>query len=126
MLVIPADSDLPRDPNFYQPYLGESVTSRRSPTTSTQPRPQLQRQQIDLLVIAPPNVEQQFREWQQSSIDIEYNELDPVRDNYARFIADRQVQQLNQAIIAAGGHFGRTVRRAVDRRISRRRRFRPK
>jgi ABC-2 type transport system permease protein len=44
-------------------------------------------------------VEQNFLNAQQSSIDIEYNELDPVRDNYARFIADRQVQQLNQAII---------------------------
>ena len=32
-------------------------------------------------------------------IAIEFNELDPVRDNYARFIAFRQVQELNRAII---------------------------
>jgi ABC-2 type transport system permease protein len=62
-------------------------------------RTELQRQQIDLLVIAPDNLVQNFLSGQQSSIDIEYNQLDPVRDNYARFIAYRQVQELNQAII---------------------------
>ncbi|MDQ6674758.1 MAG: ABC transporter permease, partial [Chloroflexota bacterium] len=48
---------------------------------------------------APSDVEQSFRSGQQSPIGIEYNELDPVRDNYARFVAYRQVQELNRAII---------------------------
>ena len=99
VLVIPADSTLPRDPNYYQPYLGQSITLTQITDDVDQARQQLQQQQIDLLVIAPPDVQQNFVSGQQSSIDIEYNELDPVRDNYARFIADRQVQQLNQAIV---------------------------
>jgi len=99
VLVIPADSTLPRDPNYYEPYLGQSITLTQVTDDVDQARQQLQQQQIDLLIIAPPNVQQNFINGQQSSIDIEYNELDPVRDNYARFIADRQVQQLNQAIV---------------------------
>jgi ABC-2 type transport system permease protein len=99
VLVLPADSNLPHDTNFYQQYLGDSVNLVQITDDVNAARTQLQRQQIDLLVVAPPNVEQNFMQGQQSSIDIEYNELDPVRDNYARFIAYRQVQELNQAII---------------------------
>jgi len=99
ILVLPANSNLPTDTSFYQQYLGDSVNLVSITSDADAARAQLQRQQIDLLVIAPPNVEQNFLSGQQSSIDIEYNELDPVRDNYARFIAYRQVQELNQAII---------------------------
>ncbi|MBV9324660.1 MAG: ABC transporter permease [Chloroflexi bacterium] len=99
VLVIPADSNLPRDPAYYQPYLGQSITLTQITDDVNAARQQLQDQKIDLLIIAPDNVEQNFMSGQQSSIDIEYNELDPVRDNYARFVADRQVQQLNQAIV---------------------------
>jgi len=97
VLVVPANSNLPTDPNFYQPYLGESVHLAQVTNDANAARDQLQRQQIDLLVIAPANVEQNFLTGQQSAIDIEYNELDPVRDNYARFVAYRQVQELTPA-----------------------------
>jgi ABC-2 type transport system permease protein len=99
VLVIPADSALPRDPSYYEPYLGQSIVLASITDDADAARQELQLQQIDLVIVAPPDVQQNFLNGQQSSIDVEYNELDPVRDNYARFIADRQVQQLNQAII---------------------------
>jgi len=99
VLVIPADSGLSRDPSYYQPFLGQSIALTQITDDLAGARQQLQRQQIDLLVVAPSNVQQNFLNGQQSAIQIEYNELDPVRDNYARFVADRQVQELNQAIL---------------------------
>jgi ABC-2 type transport system permease protein len=99
VLVLPASSNLPTDTSFYKQYLGDSVNLVAITSDANAARTELQRQQIDLLVIAPDNLEQNFLSGQQSSIEIEYNELDPVRDNYARFIAYRQVQELNQAII---------------------------
>lgn len=99
ILVLPSDSNLPRDPNFYQQYLGDSVSLVQITPDANAARQELAQQQVDLLVIAPENVEQNFLSGQQSAIGIEYNELDPVRDNYARFVAYRQVQELNRAII---------------------------
>jgi ABC-2 type transport system permease protein len=99
VLVIPADANLPRDPSYFQPYLGQSIALTQITDNVDAARQELQQQQIDLLIIAPDNVEQNFLNGQQSAIQIEFNELDPVRDNYARFVADRQVQQLNQAIV---------------------------
>ena len=99
VLVVPSSANLPRDVNFYQQYVGDSVHIIDISDDVNAAREQLRREQIDMLVVAPPDVEQHFRSGQQSSIDIEYNALDPVRDNYARFVAYRQVQELNRAII---------------------------
>jgi ABC-2 type transport system permease protein len=99
VLVVPAESILPREAAFYQQYVGESVRVAEVSQDAAAARAALRRQEIDMLVIAPPDAEQQFRAGQQSVIAIEFNELDPVRDNYARFIAFRQVQELNRAII---------------------------
>ena len=99
VLVVPASANLPRDPNFYQQFVGESVRIVEITEDVNSARARLQRQEIDLLVIAPPDVQQNFMSGEQSAIGIEYNELDPVRDNYARFIAYRQTQELNRAII---------------------------
>src|SRR5438270_13294294 len=51
VLVVPANSSLPRDPGYYQQYLGESVTLSAVSDDAAAAREQLQRQQIDLLVI---------------------------------------------------------------------------
>ena len=99
VLVVPASANLPRDPAFYQQFGGGSVQVVDVTDDVQAARERLRRQRIDLLVIVPPDIAQNFLQGQQSSIVIEYNELDPVRDNYARFVAYRQVQELNRAIL---------------------------
>jgi ABC-2 type transport system permease protein len=99
VLVVPTSANLPRDIGFYQQFTGDSVSLVEITDNADAARARLQRQEIDLIVIAPADVEQQFRSGQQATVTIEYNELDPVRDNYARFVAYRQVQELNRAII---------------------------
>ena len=99
ILVVPSSAGLPREVSFYQQYVGQSVTVVDVTEDVNAARDRLRHQEVDLLVIAPTDVEEKFRNGQQSAIGIEYNELDPVRDNYARFIAYRQVQELNRAII---------------------------
>ncbi len=99
VLVLPPSASLPRDLNFYTQFTGDSVKLVEITDNADQARQRLQRQEIDLIVVAPPDVEQNFLSGHQSVIGIEYNELDPVRDNYARFVAYRQVQELNRLII---------------------------
>jgi ABC-2 type transport system permease protein len=99
VLVLPQGTSLPQEASYYQQFAGQSVDIVEVSQDVDAAREKLHRQQVDLLVIAPADVEEKFRTGQQSAIQIEYNELDPVRDNYARFIAYRQVQELNRAII---------------------------
>ena len=46
-------------------------------------------QQLDLVVIAPPDLEQQFRAGKRAEVKVEYNSVDPVQANYAGFLAER-------------------------------------
>jgi ABC-2 type transport system permease protein len=99
ILLLPPGTSLPQETSYYQQFAGQSVSIVEVSQDVDAAREKLHRQQVDLLVIAPADVEEKFRSGQQSAIEIEYNELDPVRDNYARFVAYRQVQELNRAII---------------------------
>jgi ABC-2 type transport system permease protein len=99
ILVLPTSANLPHDVSFYQQFAGDSVRIVDVTPDAEVARQRLRRQEVDLVVVAPPDVEQQFLNGQQATIEIDYNELDPVRDNYARFVAYRQVQELNRAII---------------------------
>lgn len=99
VLVVPENSDLPRERAFYEEYLGQSidlVDIQPDPGTA---RDALQQREIDLIIIAPPNAEQSFLDGRQSTITVEYNQIDPIRDNYARFVIERQISELNRAIV---------------------------
>jgi ABC-2 type transport system permease protein len=100
VVVVPANSTLPTDPSFYQQAAGQALDVLE--VTNDQPAAELelQKQQIDLVVIVPADIQSQFQAGQQSVIKVEFNELDPTRDNYARFVIEQAVNQLNQAIIA--------------------------
>src|SRR6266851_313044 len=74
VLVIPDNAQLPRDIAFYQQYTGDSVRLAEITANVADARARLQRQEIDLLIIAPPDVQLAFLSGQQSSIGIEYNE----------------------------------------------------
>src|SRR6266513_2460928 len=58
VLIVPQNAQLPRDPAFYQQFTGDSVRILDIGDDADAARARLQRQEIDLIVIAPPNVEQ--------------------------------------------------------------------
>src|ERR1700716_1556277 len=74
LLVVPAASTLPREIGFYQQFTGDSVTIVDIGDDVEAARARLRRQEVDLIVIAPADVEQQFRNGQQSTVGIEYDE----------------------------------------------------
>jgi ABC-2 type transport system permease protein len=100
VVVVPPGSNLPTDAGFYQQTAGQSLQIVQVTSDENAARELLQRQQIDLLVVVPVDAEQQLRNGQQSVLRVEYNQLDPVRDNYARFVVEQVIDQLNQAIVA--------------------------
>ena len=106
ILVVPASTDLPRDTESYKPILGPAVNLVEVTEDAESARARLQQRRVDLVVTVPPNVEDQFLSGQQSVIGVEYNQVDPIRDNYARFVADRQVAELNRTIIERAARQG--------------------
>src|SRR3981081_4536471 len=60
ILVLPASANLPRDVNFYQGLRGDSVHVVEITDNADAARQRLLKQEIDLIVIAPPDVQQNF------------------------------------------------------------------
>ncbi|MBV9356553.1 MAG: ABC transporter permease [Chloroflexi bacterium] len=100
IIVVPQNSSLPTDPNFYQQAAGQAIDVLEVTNDQAAAELELQKQQIDMIVIVPADIQSQFQAGQQSVIKVEFNQLDPTRDNYARFVIEQAVNQLNQAIIA--------------------------
>lgn len=99
LVVVPDSSNLPQDASFYQQIAGSSVNVVGVISDANQARAELQQQQVDLVVVAPDQPQQQFQSGQQINIGVEYNQLDPVENNYTQFVAEQQVSRLNAALI---------------------------
>jgi ABC-2 type transport system permease protein len=106
VLVIPPNSGLSQDINQYQALAGAGFTVRAVTPDPAAAEAMLRAQQTDLVVIAPPDLEQQFRAGKQSIVLVEYNTVDPVQANYAEFLAERLASEINRTIIQNGVQAG--------------------
>ncbi|CAN5437072.1 ABC transporter permease [soil metagenome] len=103
VLVIPEQSGLQRDEEYYSGLAGPAAVIREVTGDEEAARDLLRTQQIDLLIVAPPDLQERFREGEQAVIRVEYNEIDPLLAAYADFLAYRLQQEVN----------GELLRRAV-------------
>jgi ABC-2 type transport system permease protein len=99
VLVIPRETGLSNNAQDYQQLAGNAFRIVEIAAEPTDAEARLQRQQIDLIVIAPKDVQTQVEQGKQAVIKVEYNLVDPVLANYAGFLAERLSQQVNQTIL---------------------------
>jgi ABC-2 type transport system permease protein len=98
-VVLPKGSNLPKDPDYY-----EKLTAGRLDIVDVGDDAQaaerlLRQRQIDFVVVAPSNAEEQLRAGKQSVIKIQWNEVDPVADSLAHVAVYTLVHELNSEII---------------------------
>lgn len=103
IIVIPPESGLPTDLSRYRDVAAGMNVVQVAPD----PADALQRlgnRQVDAVIVAPANLEQQFRSGAQSVIEVHINVTDPVQQAYAGVLAARLASEVNAEIIkqAAG------------------------
>jgi ABC-2 type transport system permease protein len=99
VLVLPPESGLSQEASAYQELAGPAVHVREVTADADLAEEQLQREEVDLVVIAPADVRQRFVNGRQAEIRVLYNEIDPLLSNYAAFVAYRLQQEVNRAIL---------------------------
>jgi ABC-2 type transport system permease protein len=99
VVVIPPNLELPRDATFYQDLAGPALHIISVDETADAARAQLAAQQLDLLIVAPPDATEQFRAGRQAVIEVEYNSVDPIESGNATFLATVVNQEINKEII---------------------------
>jgi ABC-2 type transport system permease protein len=108
VLVLPEGAPLSREAGYYQRLVGPPVHIVDVRSDPALAREELQRQQIDLIVVAPPDLETNFREGRQSQIDVEYNLVDPTLKAYADFLVDKLAGEVNREILRRAVQQGET------------------
>jgi ABC-2 type transport system permease protein len=108
-IVVPAGSDLPREPDFYQnlaPGRLEVVAISEDRAASEE---RLRAQQIDLMVVTPDDPSAQLREGRQTEIAVAWNETDPVYDSLAHLAVTSMISELNAEIIRRAAAEGLSI-----------------
>ncbi len=100
VVVIPASAGLPTDVQTYQDLAGGGLHIQAVTEDKAAAEAGLATGTVDVVIVAPPDAEQQFRAGKQSIIGVLVNTVDPLRANYAGFLASNLANAVNQTIIA--------------------------
>jgi ABC-2 type transport system permease protein len=99
VVVVPPQSGLPTDLSTYQDISGEGLEVVEVTTDGAVAEARLQAQKIDVVLVAPADAEQRFRDGLRSEIQVRVNSVDPVARNYVVFLARTLEREVNQLIV---------------------------
>ena len=108
VIVVPPDSGLPTDVAAYQDIAGAGLEVIDVTTDEAAAQQRLEDQQVDVVLVAPDNVEQQFQAGKQSTIQVRVNVTDPVDQNYTMFLARALEREVNRIIVEKVAEKGQT------------------
>ena len=99
VVVIPPTAGLPTDVKTYQDLAGGGLHIQAVSADVAAAQAGLADGSIDVVIVAPPDAEAQFKAGKQSIIGVLVNTVDPLRANYAGFLAANLSNAVNQTII---------------------------
>jgi len=114
VVVIPPNSGLPTDVDSYQQLAGGGLHIQAVMPDAATAEHGLADGSTDVVVIAPKDAEAQFKAGKQSVIEVVVNTVDPIRANYAGFLAGNLANAVNQAIIRQVVGEGQDIAIAAD------------
>ncbi len=99
VVVLPPNSGLPTDAKTYQDVAGAGLTISQVTTDEAAAMDLLNRQAVDVVVVAPTDVQANLQAGKRSAIDVRVNLTDPVESTYAYFLAHGLEAAINRQII---------------------------
>ena len=98
-IVIPDGTELPREPEYYADLAPGRLDVHQVTADAGGAEERLRNGEIDLLIIAPENPDDELRAGRQTTIRVLWNEVDPVYDQLAGLATSILTSSLNAEII---------------------------
>ena len=108
-IVIPEDSNLPRDADYYADLAPGRLVIGEVGTDAEAAERRLRAGEIDLVIIAPENTIAELRSGRQTPIRVLWNQIDPVYDQLAQLATSILVSSLNAEIIETAAAEGISI-----------------
>ncbi|MEP6638344.1 MAG: ABC transporter permease [Chloroflexota bacterium] len=99
VVIIPPTAGLPTDIKTYQDLAGGGLYIQAVTNDLAAAKAALDAGTADVVIVAPPDAQAQFKAGKQSVIGVLVNTVDPIRANYAGFLASNLSNAVNQTII---------------------------
>ncbi|HWH24135.1 MAG TPA: ABC transporter permease [Candidatus Limnocylindria bacterium] len=99
VIVLPADSVLAREPEFYEQFGAQIIDVLEVTDDADWAHAQLEGQSVDMVVYIPDRLTERFRQGEQAELLVEINQIDPVAAAYADFMARHVSQEVNREIL---------------------------
>jgi ABC-2 type transport system permease protein len=106
IVVVPPQSGLPTDKDTYANVGGEGLRIVDVVPDDAAAMDRLARQDVDVVLVAPADIQQRFKAGQRTPIDVRVNAIDPVQQSYAIFLARGLEAAINRAIIQQAAQQG--------------------
>ena len=99
VVVIPPGTGLPIDPDTYAKVGGEGLRIVGVVPDESAAMEKLARQEVDVVVVAPADVQARFKAGERTPIEVRVNVIDPVGQTYAMFLARGLEAAINRSVI---------------------------
>lgn len=99
LVVIPPQSGLPTDKETYARVGGEGLKIVDIVPDEAVAMEKLARQEVDVVLVAPADIQARFKAGERTPIDVRVNVTDPVRQSYAIFLARGLEAAINRNVI---------------------------
>jgi ABC-2 type transport system permease protein len=99
IVVVPPESGLPTDVDTYAKVGGEGLRIVGVVPTADAAMDKLARQDVDVVLVAPADIQARFKAGERTPIEVRVNVTDPVRQSYAIFLARGLEAAINRNVI---------------------------
>ena len=108
IIVVPQGSGLPTTVDAYKDISGAGLEVTDVTTDEASAEQRLEDRQVDVVLVAPGDLEKNFRAGEQSTIQVRVNVTDPVDQNYTTFLARALEREVNRIIVEKIAEEGQT------------------
>jgi ABC-2 type transport system permease protein len=116
IVVVPPQAGLPLDKETYAKVGGEGLRIVDVVPDETVAMEKLSRQEVDVVLVAPGDIQERFKSGERTPIAVRVNVTDPVRESYAVFLARGLEAAINRSVIeqAVAQGEGYAISQGVD------------
>ncbi len=111
-IVLPADSSFPTESEYYAELAPGRLDIRNIGSDAGAAEQRLRQGEIDLLIVAPENAASELRAGRRTTIQVKWNQVDPVYHQLAGLATSILVSSLNAEIIEQAAAQGITIAEA--------------
>jgi ABC-2 type transport system permease protein len=106
IFVVPAAGGFSQNVAEYQKLVGDQLHVERVTTDQSSALAELRQQQVDLVVVVPPDVDKQISSGTQARVPVYFNEVDPIRRDWLTYVTYIYTGEINKQTLAAAAKQG--------------------